>query len=1154
MAFDPTLLNGLPLQNREVDSTKPAATVELEPKLVPLESTVGTTQKAVQGAAVKDAESFRNAFPATMGETAEAAARSWVTTGLLHAITDPKFESDGTNGADQMKYIDFIPTPEDTEYIMKGVSAEDRQFRIDRVRSMHSDEAILMDNPKTAFLMAGIDPVFWATPAGVYGLAGRAGSLVKAGVGAAEATAITSVAKTSMPMSTEEQIMMSVLEAAAAPFVKAAGTRKVVQGGKLVDEPILVPKDPDLPSEALTELARATKAVDVPPAPTPTFAKDETRAHATSQYGDILLLPSQTEAGKWELTHFENGTAVTSDLFDNIQDAREAFTEAADSDGAKVLSQSWKDSADKLIIPWEPAAKEKVMFEDTGLRKAPKIPSELTPGIPHELTEAAKAVDKVISKEATTLSEKTGQSIMWNTHKTMASYGTAAREFADTFIDNNLDLTQSSVESIKRGVSAELKNQMVGFDNELMQAMANEGAGTLQRIFSSKAAEVQAKIEKEVYLDLLRQDQAVRQGRDHLSSDTPAHIASMSERINNLMAKSAKEQKAAGVEGAEELVHTPGYVPRKWSSLALDTVIDKLISRGKTAKQAKAAIVDMVARSFADANPNMMWETAHDVATATIDRAMRKGIFEDASFVTNHGAQETAILRDMLKASGLQGQRLERVMRVMTGITDEKAKAGHLKHRVDMDYTTNLDLGDEVVNVTDLLDTGVKELVDNHIDRVSAEVAMARKGLTKASDLEDIRVKIMTELKDNPVKQAEAQKLFEGIVANLRGEGHGADLGQGLRNVAAVNRLTVLGAAGIWQLAEYAAMMYQYGAVKTLKYAFQELPGFKKLLDTGVLDKATSTQLKDVLVGASTESVRLQPYVRKYADSMTMPGNATISARLEHATQLVPMLNGMKYVQAHQARIMANHVIDTINSAVRGNTKAAAQLTKYGLDEKAIDALKSDVATYGMDVEKWSDSSWQKARPVVVKMMDEGVLHARLGDMPAWAVLNPVGKFLSMYRGFVFAAHNKLLAGTLARDGFAGVALMMLYQYPITALTTQVNTVLSGKKPLSEKELIVQAFSKMGMAGLFGEVSNILTGNGFRVSGTLPLDRASTAINQARKLAFTDQGSTSKTFHAFAQLVPALSLIPVARGMEALATQSIAASETKPTPPNKQAE
>jgi hypothetical protein len=95
------------------------------------------------------------------------------------------------------------------------------------------------------------------------------------------------------------------------------------------------------------------------------------------------------------------------------------------------------------------------------------------------------------------------------------------------------------------------------------------------------------------------------------------------------------------------------------------------------------------------------------------------------------------------------------------------------------------------------------------------------------------------------------------------------------------------------------------------------------------------------------------------------------------------------------------------------------------------------------------------------------------------------------FRSFVLGAHNKVLAGSLNRDGFSGLGLIMLYQFPLTYAATAAGHTAAGKKPMTEKEALGAAFSQMGTLGLFSEAVGVALQNKqqFGSPGTIAIDR-----------------------------------------------------------------
>jgi hypothetical protein len=270
--------------------------------------------------------------------------------------------------------------------------------------------------------------------------------------------------------------------------------------------------------------------------------------------------------------------------------------------------------------------------------------------------------------------------------------------------------------------------------------------------------------------------------------------------------------------------------------------------------------------------------------------------------------------------------------------------------------------------------------------------------------------------------------------------------------------------------------------------AFKELPGLRGLLS----DVPEATHLRNVLSRNSGQDVRLRPFLNKMEDNFEVPVSHAVQLAMMQAKQLVPYMNGMKYVQQHQARMVGNLVVNTFERAAKGDVKAIEALGKYGLESHIVGRIRADIAAHGMDTAKWSASTWDDVRAPLTKMMDDAVLRARTGEIPAFAQFSSTGKFLFTFRSFTLTAHNKVLAGTMNKDGFGGLGLILLYQYPLTVAMTATANTLSGKKPMTDEQLVKKAFNQMGALGLAGEAVGIALQqrNQFGSPGTIGLDSA----------------------------------------------------------------
>ena len=445
-----------------------------------------------------------------------------------------------------------------------------------------------------------------------------------------------------------------------------------------------------------------------------------------------------------------------------------------------------------------------------------------------------------------------------------------------------------------------------------------------------------------------------------------------------------------------------------------------------------------------------------------------------------------------------------------------------MKHRMDLDYRATMRIGSENISIMDLIDSRVSTIVDQYVQQVATNAAFARKGMRKRSAIEALREEL---LHDVPLeRRKEAAELFDNTIAHYRGDPAGAKVNDKFRLMQAYGRTISLAWSGLWQMTEYATAMGEYGLAKTLKYAAQEMPGFKSLMKP---DRDTARSLNTVLAEHSSASLRLRPFIARFEDGYEMDVGNALQLSAQSWGQMVPYANAMRFVHHHQARVVGNLILDRVEQAAKGNTKAREALKKYGLGLHVMDKLSAEIKAKGFDVDRWDDAIWAEVRPAFAKMMDAAVLKGRLGDIPAFAAFDPVGKFIFTYRTFVLTAHNKVLAGGLERNGAAAVGLVLMYQMPLALAAVQAQSVIRGEGALDGDDLVKKAIGQMGGLGLFSEPLKWATGesSAFGAPGLIPIDRGVKLFQSGINLDAEQGGSTALT------MLPVISAVPFIRGM-----------------------
>lgn len=766
-----------------------------------------------------------------------------------------------------------------------------------------------------------------------------------------------------------------------------------------------------------------------------------------------------------------------------------------------------------------------------GLQGA-SVRGEVPTGAPRGATVLPEAAEGIVDAQIKTRAQQVGEKLEWNMAKTMRNYGAVGTRVSELLFDQQRSGVRHSVESHRRAIASDLIRDQRLYEDKLRDTLASQGAGLWQRIVNPKqSAQRMQEVQRQVQQEMFRREQLERQGLPIGFEGVPPHIKEMADHLDNLSVKALRELKAAGVDGAEDIVSRAGWHHRQWDVTRIEDMEAKFVRAGRTVEQAGNDVKRLVSVAIRRGNSIDDPDLAFRIASAVVDRAKRKGYGEDAPFRVHQGNDTLAEMRDALKAEGLSGPRLERALQILEGRSAEVGKPGFLKHRMDLDYRASAVVNGETVSVMDLIDSNLVSITDRYIDGVASAAAWGRLGYKNPNDLAKLRGELARDIKDSSTRM-EALQLFDNAVAQLSGRPAGQAMNEKLRALSMYNRTIALAGSGLWQVTEYATILQRYGLVATTKYMMKTMPGFRRLWDEAASDPRTSSRLQDVLTRQSEQDVRLRPYLTRFADNFEMKPSSSMLLRLQQTEQLVPYVNAMKFVHGHQAKMAANLIVDRVVQAARGDQKALESLKKYGLEPHSMDRLARELSQHGTDTAKWSDETWGEVRPAFSKMMDEAVLHARLGDMPAWAVFDNVGKFLFTYRSFMLAAHNKVLAGSLQREGAAGLGLLLMYQFPLSMLAVQAESGIRGKL-LTPEEAANRAVTVMGGLGAFSEAWGIVSGDRkqFGAPGLIPIDRL---YGLAGDIA---QGDVAGAASGALFMTPLLGILQPIRALEALAIE-----------------
>lgn len=1174
----------LPVPNILEGEGQPAPAALHDGPRVPINDEVLSDQPGFREArAARDARAQRE--DASVLETIGAAISTWDTNRLIQRLGRPSFDEDrtGFNIHEALQQVPMVLSEDELEYMTSvGKGPQSFQYALDQVKGLRQAQEVVGDSPLVGTLTMFADPLWLAIPPAVrLGKASAvAGRTISGAAGGAIAGGVTAFKEG--PVADEDIALSMVLgSAAGVAFYK---------GGKLVQKYPDFPKGEAVQAVQDIQAAKVTaqakpryklvspevwEEIQIPPKeatfkwvaePTPKVhlpsglngsvrhgvypvefknPLDRVAYELTSPPKGDYAAAAKRKARTDELTAWAKSAGVSvEELVARGQAIRAELAQGGKTirvvDGAKVKAKGERRVIEDTFFKTNAAAPQKPRMRRvldqpaeparTERRKVKEavweeVPQELSPAVAPtvDAKTIVQATEKALVQESK--ARGLGSKLMWNMHKTMESFGPVGKKVADMLYDNNADLSKNSLESHREAILSDLRRHQYEYEDLMRQTMAARGFGTWKMVnpFTSREAyAVQRQIELDVQRELFRREQSARLGRPVKDAGVPREIAEMADKIDELHKRALKEMQAAGVEGAESLLERPGYLNRRWSSASMEDIVTRMEGNGIPREQTLTKLTDMVSLSLRRANPRMDDKIAKQIGSAIIDRAMRKGVFEDSVFNAPGSPSVMAEMRDILTSSGLSHADVERALDVLRVSTDEAGKQSFMKHRLDLDYRAQVRIGDETISVMDLIDNRVSSILDQYTKRVATSTAFARMGLVRPSDIENLRTELM---KSVPIgKREEAKDLFDNTLAHFRGDPAGAKVNDKFRLYQAYGRAISLAWSGLWQVTEYANAAAEYGLRKTLKYAAQEIPGFKGIMSP---DKATARSLQNVLADHSVQSLRLRPFIARFEDGYDMNMGSAMQLSSQPMGALVPYANAMRYVHHHQAKLVGNLILDRVDQAARGNKEAAENLRKYGLESHVMDKLSQEVKKHGFNVDAWDDEVWAAARPAFAKMMDASVLKSRLGDIPAFAAFDQVGKLLFTYRTFVLTAHNKVLAGGLERNGAAALGLVLMYQLPLTLAAVNAQSVVRGEGLLSEEDMVKRALGQMGAIGLFSEPLKWVTGESNSVGATylIPADRGVQLFQSAVNADADRAASTTMS------LLPVLSTSPFFRGM-----------------------
>lgn len=714
--------------------------------------------------------------------------------------------------------------------------------------------------------------------------------------------------------------------------------------------------------------------------------------------------------------------------------------------------------------------------------------------------------------------EKLGNKLAWNLYKTVSKIDpkTAELWLSDPMRTN----ARGNISSTKRAIRAEFADAELRYHTAVRQALFDSGLKWWEFIVKpSKVRAVQDQLHRDVMDVLLQWENQASKGITR--SEGKGAVYEAAKAFDDTMRIAGKAGEESGIFN-RGLTTQHGYIPRRFNASRIADIEDALTNffKGDT-KKARAYLAEQLSRGFRQMG-DMTPEDYKLLAAALLDRARRKGELQDVTFRGHMGLEVLAEIKDVMVRQGAKPRDVNRVLEILEGKVEEAGKASYQKSRLDLNMTAQLTMPDGTVfPMREIMDHNLTSLMSNYLDDVSGRIAMSEFGIKNTGDIDKARQAFVSKARGENAKR-EANDLFENIVNDILGRPVGEVMPDWLRGVQMMTTMLSLRNSGFWQVTEYAKAYQRYSSIVGHGLVTHRIFGSFKGMRDALKDVDQARTLEGILSRNSYNDLRLRPFIDKLDDGHMLGDNPVITG-MKHAQQYVYVANGMSYIQRHQSIMAANLVVDTLGAASKGNVKARDFFKKFGFDDELIDSIGDQIKKHGNTVDKWDGGVWAKVRAPLQTIMDEDVLRARLGEIPAIAQFSTAGKILFTFRSFVLSSHNKILANGLANDGVKAMSIFYAYQFALSSLMVQVaQASRSGEVITDRNEWAKKTVAMMGGIGLLADGIAAFTGESkqFGSPFLMSVDRVYRLANQ------TGSGEFQSAALTAADSVPLVSLLP----------------------------
>lgn len=585
-----------------------------------------------------------------------------------------------------------------------------------------------------------------------------------------------------------------------------------------------------------------------------------------------------------------------------------------------------------------------------------------------------------------------------------------------------------------------------------------------------KGQKQQAKaFNRDLRIELENMRRADIDGTVHVGTTNP-HVAKAADQWQAMADDVLDEAAASGVRGFDEITRIKGYVPLHWDGAKL-----RSLSQPNFKAYNKLLVKGYRAVGMDD-------EVARKIAAAVLDRTGRKELRLDSNVSAMFSGDAAAELKTLLGE-----EQFEAVAAIVKGKADDAGKAGAAKSRTDVDLTATDRDGRSLI---DIVNNDLQFVGSKYSQEMAGRVSLARKGVKSEADYNRI---LEVALKEEAEKGGSVELLrasMDSVYNQLLSRPQtGEGVPKGMRRFMDFASISMLGAMGMAQLAEYGPILAQVG----IKNVLRDLPILNAASFRANVESDLLIDLQSLMGKIGQEEVLYSPFVRledavaSSTSKAVNEGFAKLDDLLAKGTQLNGTLSGNNAIKRHQQRMA---VTLGASKAVRLIKSGAHESNKY-FDEIGLNAntvkeiqkrIESGDITFngdsldGLNLAGWSPAAGQNFAVAMNRHMNQVVQKSLAGENSYW-MGGTMGKMMTQFRNYPMAAMGKQLNRSV-RQGAGTASQLFIYSTVMATLAYNIKNAVQMKdtSDRSTSATIAGIMQLSSPAGLLPDAASLTMG------------------------------------------------------------------------------